>query len=245
MGAVAKPSLGVQVSWGNTHVVIMILQAPEFSEHLEQCSLTVGGSQMAPHTYWGWVRAEGSVPTCRWRLVGESGRKLSCQGLWSLILLELLSQPSDPALLERIKVNMAHGNFHMWYLQGQQWCTPSLLLTQENLCPFLKYSSVLFTFLIFSIPFLQCISSSALWCFSFGTRFIGMWSFPPLDVLLHLPLAVLAPMGFLLYSASTVLSSCSRKSKAELQCQTTLDEKRKGWIWQLHEPASHSHLESS
>lgn len=88
----------------------------------------------------------------------------------------------------------------------QQWCTPSLLLTQENLCPFLKYSSVLFTFLIFSIPFLQCICSSALWCFSFGTRFIGMWSFPPLDVLLHLPLAVLAPMVvFFFFFFCTVL----------------------------------------
>lgn len=113
----------------------------------------------------------------------------------------------------------------MWFLWDslQQWCTPSLLLTQENLYPFLKYSSVLFTLLIFSIPFLQCTCSSALWCFSFGTCFHGMWSFPPLDLLpLHLlPLAVPAPLVFCIVFVQFFLRALEKQSRG----QTTLAEK--------------------
>lgn len=48
----AEPSLTVQVNWGTTCVVTMVLQAPEFSEHLEQSSLAVGGSRVARVSTW-------------------------------------------------------------------------------------------------------------------------------------------------------------------------------------------------
>lgn len=79
----------------------------------------------------------------------------------------------------------------MWYLQG----FPSAVvypITAPYSGEFMSFSQ------IFSIPFLQCICSSALWCFSFGTCFLGTWSFLPLDLLPHhfLPLAILAPLAF-------------------------------------------------
>lgn len=69
-------------------------------------------------------------------------------------------------------------------------------------CP--KRSAVLFTFLFFSILFLLCTCSSALWCFFLGTCFLGTCSPPPLDLLPHhlLPLTVPALLiVYCLYSA--------------------------------------------
>lgn len=53
-GWMGESSLAVQVSWGNACVVIMTLQAPEFSEHLEQsvpCLRVAHGWLVCPHMY--------------------------------------------------------------------------------------------------------------------------------------------------------------------------------------------------
>lgn len=95
---------------------------------------------------------------------------------------------------------MAHWNSHMWYLQG----FPSAVvysITAPCSGKFMSFSQTSCSAVyipIFSIPFLQCICSSAFWCFSFGTCFLGTWSFPPLDLLPHhllLP-AIPAPLFF-------------------------------------------------
>lgn len=60
MGGWQNPPL--LCKWAGAIHMIMILQAPEFSEHLEQSVPCLWGAHrwlMCPHTYWGWVGAEG------------------------------------------------------------------------------------------------------------------------------------------------------------------------------------------
>lgn len=85
-----------------------------WSRVFPDCEGLTGGSCVHMHTEVGWGQRTG-VSTGRWRVVEENGRrKLSSQGLWSLILLELLLQPSDQALLKRIKESQ-HGTLKLPY----------------------------------------------------------------------------------------------------------------------------------
>lgn len=167
------------------------------------------------------------MPTLR--VVEENGRKkLSSQGFCSLILLELLLQLPDQALLEKIKERQ-HGTLKLPYVVPSGVPFSSGVPHHSSLLRkiYILFSNILqcclHSYFLYPLPAVHmflCFLVLFLW-YMFPWHVVLSSSGPPASS--PSPTSNSSAAVFSC-SACTVLPSPSRKSSAEVQCQTMLDE---------------------